>query len=124
MNLIEEDIINDTIVFHYVIPTPAFITTRDALVKRKCLKDFPKKGSFAAHFNSTVHENCPENPKHVRLDLLTGMIIYDAPEINGCRFEFINRNDIKGNIPKSLVNSSALKNTKAMFESLIKVCQQ
>lgn len=41
--MIDEDPANEQYVFHYIIPTPAIIQTRDALMLKKVARDYPKK---------------------------------------------------------------------------------
>ena len=44
LEIVEEHREQETCIFHYVIPTPPFIQTRDALIEKKVLRDFPKGG--------------------------------------------------------------------------------
>jgi hypothetical protein len=105
MTIVEEDKLMDTIIFHYTIPTPAFITMREALVMRKTLKDFPIKESWAIHHKSCEHKDWPENENYIRVDLkINGMIFEDDPETQGCKLYWIIQNDIKGSVPKSIIN--------------------
>ena len=41
LTIVKEDLDEGSCIFHYNIPTPAFIKNRDALIKRLSLRDFP-----------------------------------------------------------------------------------
>ena len=63
------------------MPTPPFITTREAVVQRRYLKNFPEQGSWTINLKSVSHQDRPENPnKFVRIEVnAIGMIIKEAP---------------------------------------------
>jgi len=55
---------------------------------------------------------------------ITGMLFYDAPDINGSRIHWVVCNDIKGSVPKSLINARAVKNPKIFMDALSKYCHK
>jgi len=71
---------------------------------------------MAVHFKSTTHKSVPEDPtKCIRIDLATfGLVFEDAPKVMGTKLSWVMQNDIRGVVPRSLVNSRSLKNPKLM----------
>lgn len=63
-------------VFTYPIPTPAFLKPREALVRSKTLRNFPKKGNITVFNSSVTRDNYPANPEKIRVDLtVSGFVI-------------------------------------------------
>ena len=123
MTIVEENKEAETTIFHYFLPTPVFVDKREALVLKKVKKDFPQVGALAIHSSSKSHPDYPEKKEFIRVELkINGMIFYDAPEINGCKIDWVIQNDIKGSVPKSIFNQKAIKNPKIMMEALSKYC--
>lgn len=122
--ILENNVEDDIVTYYYTIPMPPFITTREALVQRKVLLDFPNKNDSAFHVKSVSHPSKPENPnKFVRLDVKAiGMFISDAPEINGCKLSWVFETDVKGNFPRSMVTSKSSKNVKIVTDAMAKAC--
>ena len=61
MAIIEEDNSTGNTIFYYQIKTPNYMQTRDALILKKTLKDFPSEGDFAIVHRSTTHPDFPED---------------------------------------------------------------
>jgi hypothetical protein len=91
MTIVEEDIDKETFIVRYIIPTPPFIQTREAVVQKKVLRDFPQPGQWAVVHKSVQHPDWPEDPtRYVRiLQKMGGMVFEDAPEINGTKLTWI-----------------------------------
>ena len=78
------------------------------------------------HFKSVTHPKCPEKPKTVRADtLISGYIMEKVINSNGTcdtSLTIISQNDIKGIVPKAIVNMAAGKAPKQWVLNLIKGC--
>ncbi|CDW87073.1 UNKNOWN [Stylonychia lemnae] len=124
--VVEEDEEKGNSVIYYMVKTPSFIQTRDALLEKKIIKGFPTDGALSIHFKSTTHHNIPEDPtKCLRIDVSSfGMVFEDAPDKMGTKLSWVLHNDIRGCVPKSLINSRALKNPKLMIQELTSACQK
>ena len=103
--IVEEKSEPESVIFRYTLPTPAFMTTREAVIERKTMKDFPQEGAWTIHHKSVEHQDYPENQKKfVRVAMkVNGMVFTDAPEIEGCKLDWVIENDIGGNIPRALL---------------------
>lgn len=61
----------------------------------------------------------------MRVDLrCNGMIFEDDESIDGCKMHWVIENDIKGSVPKSIINQRALKNPLILVDSLVKACHK
>lgn len=123
MKIVEESRVGDEVIYYYVIPTPKFLEKKEALVLKKSIKDFPNRGQLAVLHKSVSHPDFPESQDTIRIDIkMNGMVFEDAPEANGCRISWVIQNDIKGSVPKQLVNKRAIQNSKITMEELSKHC--
>ena len=124
LKVIENDEEKGTFVMYYQIKTPPFVQTRDALVQVKAMKGFPYDGALAVHHKSVTHPECPEDPtKFIRVDQsIFGLVFEDAPEVMGTKLSFVIHNDLKGSIPRTVINARAVKNPKLMMDNLIQAC--
>jgi hypothetical protein len=87
------------------------------------LRDFPKPGAISIHFKSVENPKCPPKPKYVRAETVITGYIMEEEVINGqvcTNFTLISENDLKGNLPKKLVNMAAAKETLVWINNLIK----
>lgn len=78
------------------------------------------------HHKSVTHPDCPEEPKKcIRVDMtIYGLVFEDAPEVMGTKMSWVVQNDIKGSIPKSLINQRSAKNPKVMIKNLTEACHK
>ena len=108
-------------VLYYSIKAPFGVSNRDFLQKRKVIHDFPKEGITYMHFKSIEHDKKPPVKKVVRAEtIISGYImeqIKDNPPIT--KLTVISQNDIKGLIPKYLVNMASGKAPKQWVGNLI-----
>ena len=76
------------------------------------------------HFKSVVHSKAPEKYKVVRAEtVISGYYIRTNPgNSNQVLLSIISQTDIKGSIPKWLVNSVSQKAPKDWIANLIKGC--
>lgn len=77
------------------------------------------------HFKSAEHNLCPETPKFVRANTIISGYYIHTISTNPLKtmVSIISQTDIKGNIPKWLVNSVSQKAPKKWVTSLIQGCE-
>jgi hypothetical protein len=111
-----------------MIKTPIGVSNRDFLQQRKVKKDYPVTGTITMHFKSVTHPRRPEIPKTVRGEtLISGYIIEPDVDSKGrpsTKLTIISQNDIKGIIPKSIVNMAAGKAPRQWVGNLVKGCEE
>lgn len=119
--VVEHDEESMSTVLYYVIKAPIGISNRDFLQQRKVVMDWPKKGVIYMHFKSIEHEKKPEVKGTVRAEtIISGYVIeqiQDDPPVT--QLIVISQNDIKGLIPKYLVNMASGKAPKQWTANLI-----
>ena len=119
--VVEHDEENNETVLYYVIKAPLGISNRDFLQKRRVMRDFPKKGAVTMHFQSIDHPKKPLVKGVIRANtILSGYLIeqiQDDPPVT--QLIIISQNDIKGLIPKFLVNLASGKAPKQWVANLV-----
>ena len=74
----------------------------------KVNKKLAKDGALAIHTKSCEHPKCPPCKKNVRAECVIGGYVFEKGlDENGkecTKLTMVSQNDIKGNLPKSLVN--------------------
>lgn len=122
--VVENDEEKKEAVLYYVIKAPFGVSNRDFLQKRRVVDDWPKEGVSYMHFKSIVHEEKPKVKRVVRAEtILSGYIleqIQDDPPVT--KLIIVSQNDIKGLIPKYLVNMASGKAPKKWINNLITGC--
>ena len=84
--------------------------------------DYPEKNSITMHFTSIDHPLMPVRRKVVRaLTKISGYIIRPISD-NRCSLTIISQNDVKGLIPKFIVNKFSGRAPKQWVKNLIKGC--
>ena len=110
-------------VLYYMIKTPFGITRRDWLQRRVEIHDYPEPGTIIMHFCSMEHPAMPHKKGVIRAEtLVSGYVIRPTGE-NTCNVMIVSQNDIKGLIPKVLVNSVASKAPADWVNSMNKGCR-
>jgi hypothetical protein len=110
-------------VLYYMIKTPFGITKRDWLQRRIEIHDFPEPNTIILHFISMEHPLMPPKKGIIRAEtLISGYIIRPTGE-NTCKVMIVSQNDIKGLIPKAIVNSVASKAPADWVNSMNKGCK-
>jgi len=108
-------------VLYYVIKAPLGISNRDFLQLRRVEHDWPRKGVTYMHYKSIEHEEKPEYKGIVRAEtIMSGYVIeqiQDDPPIT--KLIVVSQNDIKGLIPKYLVNMASGKAPKQWIANLV-----
>jgi hypothetical protein len=124
--VVEDDEEKMETVLYYLIKAPIGISNRDFLQKRKCVHDWPEEGQTTMHFKSIDHPNKPKVNRVIRAEtIISGYIleqIQDDPPIT--QLTVISQNDIKGMIPKYLVNMASGKAPKQWVNNLMTGCGQ
>jgi len=112
-------------VLYYLVKAPFGISNRDFLQKRKVINDFPTQGITYMHYKSTEHPDVPKYKGIVRAEtIISGYVIeqiQDDPPIT--KLIIISQNDIKGLIPKYIVNLASGKAPKQWVNNLIAGCR-
>lgn len=101
------------------------IKDRDFVQGRKIWKEFPDKTSTILHFKSIDHPKCPPSKKFVRANtIISGYFIQTIstnPPVT--RLASITQTDVKGMIPRVIVNKVAQNAPKEWMKSLLKGCE-
>jgi START domain len=119
--LIESD--HDYELLYFMIKTPFGITKRDWLQRRVEIHDYPEPGTIILHFVSIEDAEVPPKKGIIRAEtLISGYIIRPTSE-KTCNVMIVSQNDIKGLIPKALVNSVASKAPADWVNSMNKGCK-
>ena len=106
-----------------MIKTPFGITRRDWLQQRIEIHDYPEPGTIVLHFVSTEHPEMPPKKGIIRAEtIISGYIIRPTTE-KTCNVTIISQNDIKGLIPRALVNSIASKAPVDWVNNMNKGCK-
>mmetsp|Transcript_4056 Transcript_4056/g.3392 ORF Transcript_4056/g.3392 Transcript_4056/m.3392 type:complete len:170 (+) Transcript_4056:1240-1749(+) len=124
--VVEDDAEKLETVLYYSIKAPFGISNRDFLQKRKVLNDYPTKGISYMHFKSIEHPEVPVYKGTIRADtIISGYVIeqiQDNPPIT--KLTIISQNDIKGLIPKTIVNMASGRAPKQWVNNLISGCDK
>ena len=119
--VIEDDDEKMETVLYYSIKAPLGISNRDFLQRRKILLNYPKDGVDTMHFKSIEHPDVPKYKGTIRAEtIISGYIleqIQDDPPIT--KLTIISQNDIKGLIPKYIVNMASGRAPKQWVNNLI-----
>jgi START domain len=117
------DVQKDYEVLYYMIKTPFGISKRDWVQRRIQIFDYPDPGNIILHFVSMEHPAMPPKKGAIRAEtLISGYIIRPTSE-KTCKVTIISQNDIKGLIPKSIVNSIASKAPVEWVNTMNKGCK-
>lgn len=112
----------DSEIIHYTIKTPIGITKRDWVLRRTFTLDYPQPGSIMIHYVSDTHTAAPVFNKIIRAEtMISGYIIRPISD-SLCDLTIISHNDVKGKIPKKLVNQVAARAPAKWIKNLEKGC--
>eukprot|EP00826_Nyctotherus_ovalis_P020168 TRINITY_DN1630_c0_g1_i1.p2 TRINITY_DN1630_c0_g1~~TRINITY_DN1630_c0_g1_i1.p2 ORF type:complete len:206 (-),score=47.08 TRINITY_DN1630_c0_g1_i1:107-724(-) len=95
-----------TELIYYNMKAPFPVQDRDFLQKKTVLHDYPAKGQVLLHFVSVESEKRPPLKKFVRAHtVVAGYLIKELSKFPlRCSITLVNQVDLKGSIPKSLIN--------------------
>lgn len=117
------DKLPDYEVLYYMIKTPFGITKRDWLQRRVEIHDYPEPGTIMMYYVSCEHPGMPPRKGVIRAEtLVSGYIIRPTGE-NTCTVMIVSQNDVKGLIPKVIVNSVASKAPADWVTSMNRGCR-
>ncbi|KAL4499682.1 hypothetical protein ABPG72_017222 [Tetrahymena utriculariae] len=111
----------EDIIYFYI--DPGFgVTKRDFLQKRAVRRDYPEKDEITIVFFSTTHPSMPEIKGNIRaISNIAAYIIRPVKEgKKHCHLTIITQSDIKGQIPKYIVNFLAARAPAKWIESMKK----
>ncbi|CAD8148626.1 unnamed protein product [Paramecium octaurelia] len=109
-------------IIYYYVKSPPCVDNREFCQKRILKYDFPKPGKTCLLYFSVDHNKAPKFKGHIRAEtLISGYILESIP--GGSRLYFCSNNDVKGDIPKSLVNYVASRAPISWINSLRKGCE-
>ncbi|CAD8163996.1 unnamed protein product [Paramecium pentaurelia] len=109
-------------IIYYYVKSPPCVDNREFCQKRILKYDFPKPGQTCLLYFSVEHSKAPKFKGHIRAEtLISGYILESIP--GGSRLYFCSNNDVKGDIPKSLVNYVASRAPISWINSLRKGCE-
>jgi len=110
-------------VLYYMIKTPFGITKRDWVQRRIFIRNYPEPNTIMMHFISIDHPLMPPRKGVVRAEtILSGYLIRPVTQ-RTCTVTIITQNDVKGLIPKSIVNSLASKAPAEWVNNMNKGCK-
>lgn len=91
--------------------------------RRVEIHDYPENGTIILHFASMEHPDMPPKKNVIRAEtLISGYVIRPTGE-NSCHVMIVSQNDIKGLIPKAIVNRVASKAPADWVNSMNKGCR-
>lgn len=108
---------------YYMIKTPFGITKRDWLQRRIQIRNYPEPDTLILHFISMENEKMPPRKGVIRAETLISGYIIRPKTPTSCTVTIISQNDIKGLIPKSIVNSLASKAPADWVNNMKKGCK-
>ena len=117
-----EDNGNDGVLY-YSIKTPWGITKRDWLQRRVCMRDWPEPGSIILHFESCEHPAMPPKKKCIRAETIISGYIIRPDGQGGSTVTIVSQNDIRGLIPKTIVNKYAAKAPADWVANMTRGCK-
>ncbi len=101
-----------------------FVQDRDFVQKRKVWKNFPTNSSSIIHFKSIEHKSAPHHAKKIRAHTIISGYYLETVSMNPktTKIVIISQTDIKGSIPKLIVNTVSQKAPKLWINNLHKGC--
>jgi hypothetical protein len=119
--LIDTHEFHDTL--YYMIKTPIGITKRDWVQRRTHMRDYPAPGNIIAHFVSIDHPGMPPIKGVIRAATTVSGYVFRSTGPSSSSLTIISQNDIKGLIPKMIVNRVSSKAPADWVKSLYKGCE-
>ncbi len=113
-------------IVYFVLKTPFGIQERDFLQRRSIIHDYPTRGQTVIHFESVEHPLRPEIKKCIRAHTyISGYVFKEISQFPlRCELHIVSQTDIKGMIPKTIINMFAASRTKAWVEAFKKGCEK
>jgi len=121
-----EQIDENAAVIYFYVKTPFGITERDFVQRRGFAFDYPEKGSIIMSFESCTHPSAPPLKNRIRGEThIAGYLLKPSSTRPGCTdLCILSQVDIKGSIPKAIVNMVAGKAPADWVKKLTKACER
>jgi len=127
MSLSVVENINETSqVIYFYVKTPIGISERDFVQIRNYKLDYPQKDHIVMSFKSVNHPKAPPMKGRIRAEThIAGYIMKPSEkDPNSTDFCIVSQSDIKGNIPKVIVNMASGKAPAEWIKRLIQACEK
>ncbi|CAK77527.1 unnamed protein product (macronuclear) [Paramecium tetraurelia] len=112
------------IVAYYVQPPISLVTPREWVQRRILRQDFPQTGQITLLFYSVDYPQHPINSKRIRAHTEISSMIFEVHEQNNVKISICSNNDIKGYIPKMIVNRASASGPIDWFKSMQGACNK
>ncbi|CAD8062515.1 unnamed protein product [Paramecium primaurelia] len=112
------------ILAYYVQPPISLITPREWVQRRILRYDFPEKGQITLIFYSIDYPQHPINRNRIRAHTEISSMIFEVYEQNNVKISICSNIDIKGYIPKMIVNKASTNGPVDWFKSLQRACNK
>jgi hypothetical protein len=101
------------------------VKDRDFVQRRKIWKNFPDDNSVILHFKSVDHHLCPVKSSHIRANTVISGYYIQTISTNPLRTRIsgITQTDVRGSIPKMIVNRVAQNAPKEWMKNLLNGCK-
>ncbi|CAD8114368.1 unnamed protein product [Paramecium primaurelia] len=120
-NIVRHEREDIDIMYYVVVPPIPIVSTREWLQRRVLRYDFPYKGQICLLFYSVDLQEFPITKNPVRAHTEIAGYVFENTS-SGTKITFVSNNDIKGSIPKLLVNHASAKGPFGWFGNLRKAC--
>jgi hypothetical protein len=90
--------------------------------RRVFVRDYPEQNAIMMHFVSIEHPLMPPKRKVIRAETVVSGYVIRPTGLRTCDLTIISQNDIKGLIPKMIVNKFASKAPADWVNNLLKGC--
>ncbi|KAL4511627.1 hypothetical protein ABPG72_012472 [Tetrahymena utriculariae] len=108
-------------VIYFFVDPGLGVTKRDFCQTRVLKKDYPQKGQTTIVFYSIQHPSCPERKGFIRaFSHIAGYVI--RPQGKDTSLTIMTQSDVKGIVPKYVVNYMAARAPPKWIESMKKGC--
>ena len=121
---IEKNPEDNTEIIYFNMEAPFPVQDRDFLQKKIVLHDYPAKGQVLIHIISTETDKKPPLSKYVRAQTLVGGYLFKELSTFPMRssITIVNQVDLKGSIPRYLLNKYSASGSRDWVESYKKGC--
>eukprot|EP00003_Mantamonas_plastica_P024219 TRINITY_DN447_c0_g1_i1.p1 TRINITY_DN447_c0_g1~~TRINITY_DN447_c0_g1_i1.p1 ORF type:complete len:469 (+),score=97.03 TRINITY_DN447_c0_g1_i1:116-1408(+) len=113
------------LVMYYAYKSPSMVYDRDFLQCRSTKFDYPDEGDIMVLYRSIPHPDCPDRSgeKFVRAETEISAQIFRQCE-EGTELTIFSQNDLKGDIPKFIINMVSAQAPVTWYGSLENGCNQ
>ncbi len=115
--MVDWDEVTQTGILYYTVKPPIpIISQREVVGQWSVCKNWPDARSNLMVLKSCEHTQFPETPDYVRADSFFAIyVVQEGPDVY---LTFMVRNDLRGNIPKKMVNAIAGKQPGIMAQNI------